>query len=195
MPLTVSIPDLQLPETFPVLRGTYWPWRPDELERLAEQLAPGAVTEEGGLWHVGRTDSHLIEVYAASRSFRIAQVDDKDELQRASDAGLDRDTAVERALEYLAPFHPDGADLGVVDVIDSTVSVNGSPDEEPRRFVVSTDVCLGFSRQGVAFVGPGAVRRPQAFSRRRNRRWARRSMRRDRRFWRGTGRDPRPPAG
>jgi len=158
MPLTVTISDLRLPDAFPVLRGTYWPWRPAELERLAGQLAPGAVIEEGGLWHVGRTDRHLIEVYAASRSFRIAEVgdEDEDELQRAGDAGLDRDKAVDRALEYLAPFRPDGADLTVVDVVDSTVSVSGSPDQEPRRLVVSTDVCLGFSRKEVAFVGPGA---------------------------------------
>jgi hypothetical protein len=156
MPLTVTIPDLRLPDTFPVLRGTYWPWQPAELERLAGQLAPGAVIEQGGLWHVGRTDRHLIEVYAASRSFRVAEIDDEDELQRASYAGLDRDKAVDRALEYLAPFRPDGADLGVVDVVDSTVSVSGSPDEEPRRLVLSTDVCLGFSRKDVAFIGPGA---------------------------------------
>jgi hypothetical protein len=156
MPLTVTIADLRLPDAFPVLRGTYRPWRPAELERLAGQLAPGAVIEEGGLWHVGRTDRHLIEVYAASRSFRIAEVDDKDELERASDTGLDRDKAVDRALEYLAPFRPDGADLAVVDVVDSTVSVSTSPDEEPRRLVVSTDVCLGFSRKEITFVGPGA---------------------------------------
>lgn len=156
MPLTVTIPDLRLPDAFPVLRGTYWPWRPAELESLAGQLAPAVVIEEGGFWHVGRTDRHLIEVYAASRSFRIAEVDDQDELQRATDAGLDRDKAVDRALEYLAPFRPDGADLNVVDVVDSTVSVSGSPEEEPRRMVLSTDVCLGFSRKEVAFVGPGA---------------------------------------
>lgn len=156
MPLTVTIADLRLPDAFPVLRATYWPWKPAELERLAGQLAPGAVIEEGGLWHVGRTERHLIEVYAASRSFRIAEVDDKDELERASDAGLDRDKAIERALEYLAPFRPDGADLGVVDVVESTVSVSSSPDEEPRRLVLSTDVCLGFSRKEVSFVGPGA---------------------------------------
>jgi len=156
MPLTVSIPDLRLPETFPVLRGTYWPWRAVELEQLAGQLAPGAAIQEGGLWHVGRTERHLIEVYAASRSFRITEVDDKDELERASEAGLERDKAVERALEYLAPFRPEGADLTVIDVVDSTVSVSQSPDQEPRRLVVSTDVCLGFTRKEVAFVGPGA---------------------------------------
>lgn len=156
MPLTVTIPDLRLPDAFPVLRGIYWPWRPEELERLAEQLAPGAAIEQGGLWHVGRTDRHLIEVYAASRSFRVAEVDEKDELERAGEVGLDRDKAVDRALEYLAPFRPDGADLAVVDVVDSTVSVSTSPDEEPRRFVLSTDVCFGFSRKEVAFIGPGA---------------------------------------
>lgn len=156
MPLTVTLPDLRLPDAFPVLRGTYWPWQPAELERLAEQLVPGAVIEQGGLWHVGRTDRHLIEVYAASRSFRIAEVDDQDELQRAGDTGLDRDKAVDHALAYLAPFRPDGADLGVLDVVDSTVSVSQSPEEEPRRLVVSTDVCLGFTRGDVAFVGPGA---------------------------------------
>ena len=101
MPVTITIPELTLPDAFPLLTAVQKRWDQDELARLGEQLA-GVRLEDEGLWHTGRSDRHLLEVYAASRSFRLTRHDGDNELDGAADVGVGPDKASQIAEDFLA---------------------------------------------------------------------------------------------
>jgi len=158
MPVTITIPELTLPDAFPLLTAVQKRWDQDELARLGEQLA-GVRLEDEGLWHTGRSDRHLLEVYAASRSFRLTRHDGDNELDGAADVGVGPDKASQIAEDFLAPFRPNGGDLVVRSIEDSIVQVSRGPEERPEQYVITTDVLHDIVRSDIAFVGPGAKAR------------------------------------
>ncbi|MBK8730904.1 MAG: hypothetical protein IPM00_16880 [Tetrasphaera sp.] len=157
MPVTINLPKLRLPDAYPLLTSVTKPWDEHELAELGERLG-GVRLEREGLWHTGRSDLHLVEVYAASRSFRLELLA-SDELDGAADVGVEPDKARAIAEDFLAPFRPDGGDLTLRDISDAIVLVSESPKADPRRFVTATEVSFGFSRGHIGFVGPGAKAR------------------------------------
>jgi hypothetical protein len=155
MSVTITLPRLELPDEYPLLAVDGRPWERDELHRLAAQLVEGAALEDRGLWHVAATDTRVLEVYAASRSFRITEAGAGNELDRAGEEGLDPAKAERLAIDFLADFRPDGADLHLSNVSESEVLVSERPDTEPRRLVLGTQVSFAFLLDGVALIGPG----------------------------------------
>ena len=91
MPVTINLPKLRLPDAYPLLTSVTKPWDEHELAELGERLG-GVRLEREGLWHTGRSDLHLVEVYAASRSFRLELLA-SDELDGAADIGVEPDKA------------------------------------------------------------------------------------------------------
>ncbi len=155
MSVTITLPRLDLPDEYPLLAVDGRPWERDELKRLAAHLVEGASLEDRGLWHVAATDARVLEVYAASRSFRITEAGAGSEIDRAGEEGLDPAKAERLAIDFLADFRPDGADLRLGNVSESEVLVSEAPDTEPKRLVLGTQVSFSFLLDGVALIGPG----------------------------------------
>ena len=156
MSVTISLPDIQLPDGYPLLRATNKPWDKEELATLAERLAPGARLEDVGLWQVAVSDRQRLEVYLASRSFRVEDLG-SNEFDGGGEEGVDAAKAESIAREALAPWQIDGAEFLVSGVSESIFMVSGRPlDGPPPRFVSSTDVSFAVQWERAAFVGPGA---------------------------------------
>lgn len=157
MTITITLPELRLPDEFPLVTTDDRPWSADELGSLAERFGMKERPEDRGLWHVASSDTHLLEVYAASRSFRWAPVSGESELDSASEEGLHPDKATERALDFMAEFRPDSGELVVRNVTQSELLISEKAQTEPKRLVLTTEVNLGIAHdEGLNFVGPGA---------------------------------------
>ena len=156
MAVTITLPELDLPGEYPVLHAVPARWDEDSRAVLAARLGVEARFEDRGLWHVARTDRMSLEIYAATDSFRLDIVDRTNELDSATERGLDQADAVRRAEEFLAPFRPGAAESRVVSVVEAEVLVSREPRSEPRRYVTGTQVNLGFTVEGVPLLGPGA---------------------------------------
>lgn len=156
MPVTLTFPDLRLPEEWPVLVAPPTRWERESLADLARLHGMDAEFADRGLWHVARTEDRVLEVYAASQSFRLTTRTGDSELDRAAERGLPEDEARARAEDYLRPFLPDAARFAGSRVSEAEVLVSEGPDTEPRRFVTGTQVSVRLSVEDVDLVGPGA---------------------------------------
>jgi hypothetical protein len=157
MAVTITLPEFQLPGEFPLVETNDRPWSAAELGALAERFGMTERPVDRGLWHVALSDSHLLEVYAASRSFRWAPIGRGSELDTATEAGLHPDKATERAFAFMKEFQPERTELVVRSVTESEVLISEKAQAEPRRLVLATEVNIGYVLDGhVGFVGPGA---------------------------------------
>lgn len=154
MPVTITFPEVSLPDTFPILTAVNRPWEQEELAALGERLG-GVALEPAGLWHIGRNDHSLIEVYAASRSFRVEALAGS-ETDGASERGIGEVKATELATDFLAPYRCEGAEFVRRAVSESIVVMSEGEHREPKRLVTGTSVSFSIMRDGVGFVGPGA---------------------------------------
>ncbi|CUR57277.1 hypothetical protein NOCA240027 [metagenome] len=155
MPVTITLPEFSAPSEYPILQVEPARWDADSLGSLARQHGLDAGFEDRGLWHIAQTERQVLEVYAASQSFRLSRRGAASELDLASDSGLDEQEAIARAYDYLTPYLPAGVE-SFASVFESELLISEREGEEPKRLVIGTQVSLALSLDGVSLIGPGA---------------------------------------
>ncbi len=156
MSVTIDFSKLEVPTEIPILQVERPSWDEGSLGELARLHQIDARFEDRGLWHVARSDRSVLEVYAASHSFRLSQVGSESELSYAKESGVPEREAIVRAQEFLAAFHPSLVESRVASVFESVVLVSEEAHQEPVRLVTATQVSFDFVFEGVDLIGPGA---------------------------------------